>query len=158
MHDEDNLHEPEHDHLLDHEFLYDDMEPEADAQAPRMKWKKTRKRWMTSMTRSVITQPGSMTAKTTDSAPVHRKTPWAAHGQQQQAAHDAHVFQKLGHVGAAFGVDHVPERVAQQRRAQHEQREQKRQRTGVEAQDQQDGDDKLHDYGNCSCQHGGRGA
>jgi len=32
MHDEDDLHEPEHDHLLDHEFLYDDMAPEADAQ------------------------------------------------------------------------------------------------------------------------------
>jgi hypothetical protein len=32
MHDEDDLHEPEHDHLLDHEFLYDDLEPEADAQ------------------------------------------------------------------------------------------------------------------------------
>ncbi|BAN53697.1 MULTISPECIES: hypothetical protein [Pseudomonas] len=32
MHDEDDLHEPEHDHLLDHEFFYDDMEPEADAQ------------------------------------------------------------------------------------------------------------------------------
>ena len=32
MHDEDDLHEPEHDHLLDHEFLYDDIEPEADAQ------------------------------------------------------------------------------------------------------------------------------
>ncbi len=32
MRDEDDLHEPEHDHLLDHEFLYDDAEPEADAQ------------------------------------------------------------------------------------------------------------------------------
>ncbi len=32
MHDEDDLHEPGHDHLLDHEFLYDDVEPEADAQ------------------------------------------------------------------------------------------------------------------------------
>jgi len=32
MRDEDDLHEPEHDHLLDHEFLYDDFEPEADAQ------------------------------------------------------------------------------------------------------------------------------
>ena len=32
MRDEDDLHEPEHDHLLDHEFLYDDIEPEADAQ------------------------------------------------------------------------------------------------------------------------------
>ncbi|SNS68274.1 MULTISPECIES: hypothetical protein [unclassified Pseudomonas] len=32
MHDEDDLHEPEHDHLLDHEFLYDDVEHEADAQ------------------------------------------------------------------------------------------------------------------------------
>ncbi|MEN5034034.1 hypothetical protein [Pseudomonas sp. TWI929] len=32
MHDEDDLHEPEHDHLLDHEFHYDDREPEADAQ------------------------------------------------------------------------------------------------------------------------------
>ncbi len=31
MRDEDDLHEPEHDHLLDHEFLYDDVEPEADA-------------------------------------------------------------------------------------------------------------------------------
>ena len=32
MHDADDLHEPEHDHLLDHEFLYDAGEPEADAQ------------------------------------------------------------------------------------------------------------------------------
>ncbi|MBF8746835.1 hypothetical protein E2H86_19210 [Pseudomonas putida] len=32
MHDEDDLHEPEHDHLLDQEFLYDDFDPEADAQ------------------------------------------------------------------------------------------------------------------------------
>ncbi|MGE7989749.1 hypothetical protein ACQKPE_01610 [Pseudomonas sp. NPDC089554] len=32
MHDEDDLPEPEHDHLLDHEFLYDGLEPEADAQ------------------------------------------------------------------------------------------------------------------------------
>ncbi|AYG45679.1 hypothetical protein DV532_15805 [Pseudomonas sp. Leaf58] len=32
MRDEDDLHEPEHDHLLDHEFLYADMQPEADAQ------------------------------------------------------------------------------------------------------------------------------
>ncbi|MDD1961849.1 MAG: hypothetical protein WCC62_24075 [Pseudomonas capeferrum] len=32
MRDEDDLHEPEHDHLLDHEFLYDDIEHEADAQ------------------------------------------------------------------------------------------------------------------------------
>ncbi|GLO13578.1 hypothetical protein PPUJ20028_21590 [Pseudomonas putida] len=32
MHDEDDLHEPEHDHLLDREFLYDDLEYEADAQ------------------------------------------------------------------------------------------------------------------------------
>ncbi|MCI0913412.1 MULTISPECIES: hypothetical protein [Pseudomonas] len=32
MRDEDDLHEPEHDHLLDHEFLYDSFEPEADAQ------------------------------------------------------------------------------------------------------------------------------
>ncbi|HDS1767896.1 hypothetical protein NPS42_13215 [Pseudomonas putida] len=32
MRDEDDLHEPEHDHLLDHEFLYDDVAPEADAQ------------------------------------------------------------------------------------------------------------------------------
>ncbi|NIE76214.1 hypothetical protein F3J44_11525 [Pantoea sp. Tr-811] len=32
MRDEDDLHEPEHDHLLDHEFLDDDFEPEADAQ------------------------------------------------------------------------------------------------------------------------------
>ncbi|WP_426811390.1 hypothetical protein ABOC32_13640 [Pseudomonas sp. WOUb67] len=32
MHDEDDLHEPEHDHLLDHEFLDEGMEPEADAQ------------------------------------------------------------------------------------------------------------------------------
>ncbi|MGS7252512.1 hypothetical protein ACQ7NP_15475 [Pseudomonas anuradhapurensis] len=31
MRDEDDLHEPEHDHLLDHEFLYDDSEAEADA-------------------------------------------------------------------------------------------------------------------------------
>lgn len=31
MHDQDDLHEPEHDHLLDHEFLYDGSEPEADA-------------------------------------------------------------------------------------------------------------------------------
>ena len=31
MRDEDDLHEPEHDHLLDHEFLYDDVAPEADA-------------------------------------------------------------------------------------------------------------------------------
>ncbi len=121
MHDQDDLHEPEHDHLLDHEFLYEDMEPEADAQAPRMKWKKMRKRWMTLMMKSVITQPGSMTAKTTDSAPVHRETPRAAHCQQQQATHDGKVFQELGHVGAAFGVDHVPERVAQQCRTQHEQ-------------------------------------
>ena len=32
MHDEDDLHEPEHDHLLDQEFLHDDFDPEADAQ------------------------------------------------------------------------------------------------------------------------------
>ncbi|MFB4390476.1 MULTISPECIES: hypothetical protein [unclassified Pseudomonas] len=32
MHDEDDLPEPEHDHLLDPEFLYDDLEHEADAQ------------------------------------------------------------------------------------------------------------------------------
>ncbi|MNG78987.1 hypothetical protein D3C76_465910 [compost metagenome] len=33
MRDEDDLHEPEHDHLLDHEFHYDDDQmPEADAQ------------------------------------------------------------------------------------------------------------------------------
>lgn len=32
MHDEDDLHEPEHDHLLDHEFLDDEFDPEADAQ------------------------------------------------------------------------------------------------------------------------------
>ncbi|MBC3482909.1 MULTISPECIES: hypothetical protein [unclassified Pseudomonas] len=32
MRDEDDLHEPEHDHLLDHEFLYDDIEHETDAQ------------------------------------------------------------------------------------------------------------------------------
>lgn len=32
MHDEDDLHEPEHDHLLDHEFLDDGVEPQADAQ------------------------------------------------------------------------------------------------------------------------------
>ncbi|RAS30731.1 MULTISPECIES: hypothetical protein [unclassified Pseudomonas] len=32
MRDEDDLHEPEHDHLLDHEFLYEDFAPEADAQ------------------------------------------------------------------------------------------------------------------------------
>ena len=32
MNDEDDLHEPEHDHLLDHEFLYDGMDAEADAQ------------------------------------------------------------------------------------------------------------------------------
>ncbi|MDF0731633.1 hypothetical protein P0Y43_13010 [Pseudomonas entomophila] len=32
MHDEDDLPEPEHDHLLDHEFLDDDLDPEADAQ------------------------------------------------------------------------------------------------------------------------------
>ncbi|MBF8756310.1 hypothetical protein [Pseudomonas guariconensis] len=31
MHDEDDLHEPEHDHLLDHEFLEEDVDPEADA-------------------------------------------------------------------------------------------------------------------------------
>ncbi|EKT4465494.1 hypothetical protein WCE02_05950 [Pseudomonas juntendi] len=31
MHDEDDLHEPEHDHLLDHEFFDDDSDPEADA-------------------------------------------------------------------------------------------------------------------------------
>lgn len=31
MRDEDDLQEPEHDHLLDHEFLYDDLD-EADAQ------------------------------------------------------------------------------------------------------------------------------
>lgn len=30
MHDQDELHEPEHDHLLDHEFA-DDFDPEADA-------------------------------------------------------------------------------------------------------------------------------
>lgn len=33
MRDEDDLHEPEHDHLLDHEFLYDDTEAEAEADA-----------------------------------------------------------------------------------------------------------------------------
>ncbi|MCY1419585.1 hypothetical protein D9M71_351750 [compost metagenome] len=113
---------------------------------------------MTSMTRSAITQPGSTTAKTIDSAPVHRKTPWAAHGQHQHAAHDAEVFQELGHVGAALRVDHVPERVAQQRRAQHEQGEQEGQRPGVEAENQQDADDELHEHGNGRCQHGGRGA
>lgn len=33
MRDQDDLHEPEHDYLLDHEFLYgDDVEHEADAQ------------------------------------------------------------------------------------------------------------------------------
>lgn len=33
MRDEDDLHEPEHDHLLDHEFLYDEVDDlEADAQ------------------------------------------------------------------------------------------------------------------------------
>lgn len=32
MHDEDELPEPEHDHLLDHEFLYEGIAPEADAQ------------------------------------------------------------------------------------------------------------------------------
>ncbi|QYX54518.1 hypothetical protein K3F44_09590 [Pseudomonas sp. S07E 245] len=32
MSDEHDLHEPEHDHLLDHEFLYEDFAPEADAQ------------------------------------------------------------------------------------------------------------------------------
>ncbi|MFF5865453.1 hypothetical protein [Pseudomonas sp. NPDC012596] len=32
MHEEDDLPEPEHDHLLDHEFLHDGFEPEADAQ------------------------------------------------------------------------------------------------------------------------------
>ena len=32
MRDEDDLHEPEHDHLLDHAFLYDGIDPEADAQ------------------------------------------------------------------------------------------------------------------------------
>lgn len=32
MHEEDDLPEPEHDHLLDHEFLYEDFDPEADAQ------------------------------------------------------------------------------------------------------------------------------
>ncbi|MFK3681285.1 MULTISPECIES: hypothetical protein [Pseudomonas] len=32
MHDEDDLPEPEHDHLLDHEFLYQDLDSEADAQ------------------------------------------------------------------------------------------------------------------------------
>lgn len=33
MRDEDDLHEPEHDHLLDHEFLYDEGDAfEADAQ------------------------------------------------------------------------------------------------------------------------------
>lgn len=32
MRDDDDLHEPEHDHLLDHEFLYEGYEPEADAQ------------------------------------------------------------------------------------------------------------------------------
>ncbi|HDS1737356.1 hypothetical protein [Pseudomonas sp. BP8] len=32
MHNEDDLPEPEHDHLLDHEFLYEDHDPEADAQ------------------------------------------------------------------------------------------------------------------------------
>ncbi|QCI13290.1 hypothetical protein E6B08_18805 [Pseudomonas putida] len=32
MRDEDDLNEPEHDHLLDQEFLYDDLDHEADAQ------------------------------------------------------------------------------------------------------------------------------
>ncbi len=32
MRDEDDLHEPEHDHLLDQEFLHDDLDHEADAQ------------------------------------------------------------------------------------------------------------------------------
>lgn len=112
---------------------------------------------MTSMTKSAITQPGSTTA-TTDLATIHREPPGPAYREQQQAAHDAEVFQKLSHVGAALRVDHVPEWVAQQRRAQHEQREQKGQRPCVETEDQQDCDEELHDDGNPSCQHRGRGA
>ncbi|WP_313456461.1 hypothetical protein [Pseudomonas sp.] len=32
MRDDDDLHEPEHDHLLDHEFLHDGIDLEPDAQ------------------------------------------------------------------------------------------------------------------------------
>lgn len=32
MRDDDDIPEPEHDHLLDHEFLYSDREDEPDAQ------------------------------------------------------------------------------------------------------------------------------
>ena len=75
MRDQDDLHEPEHDHLLDHEFLYgDDVEHEADAKTKR------RVTSMTLMKSGSSTRRGSMTA-TSDSAPVYGEAPRAAHGQ-----------------------------------------------------------------------------
>lgn len=104
------------------------------------------------------TRPGTTTA-TIDVAAVtlsdgRGEAPGAGEGQQQQPTDDGEVLQELGHVGAALGLDHVPERVPEQRGTQHEQGEQQRQRAGVEAQDQQYADQQLHDHGDGRRQHG----
>lgn len=55
MSDEHDLHEPEHDHLLDHEFLYEDFAPRP---MPRVCWMRSR------MTKARSMRAPSMTATT----------------------------------------------------------------------------------------------
>lgn len=64
---------------------------------------------------------------------IERILPCPGHAQQQQAAHDADVLVEVDHVGHMRVAGHGPEAVSYERRAQRVQREEKRERPGVEA-------------------------